>query len=135
MELDPWTQVQTKYHVGQDVRVKVVKVTNFGAFAELEDGVEGLIHLSELSREKITDPEEVVSVGQELDAKIIKIDIETRKIGLSVRAFMEDNERQEVLDVNRQPAETVTIGDTAPEGLTTLQSAFADAAKKEQGDA
>ena len=87
MELDPWTQVQTKYHVGQDVHVKVVKVTNFGAFAELEDGVEGLIHLSELSREKITDPEEVVSVGQELDAKIIKIDVETRKIGLSVTGF------------------------------------------------
>ena len=135
MELDPWTQVQSRYHVGQDVRVKVVKVTNFGAFAELEDGVEGLIHLSELSREKITDPEEVVSVGQELDAKIIKIDIETRKIGLSVRAFMEDNERQDVLDVNRQATETVTIGDTAPEGMTTLRSALADAAKKEEGDA
>jgi len=135
MELDPWTQVQTKYHVGQDARVKVVKVTNFGAFAELEDGVEGLIHLSELSREKITDPEEVVSVGQELDAKIIKIDVETRKIGLSVRAFMEDNERQEVLDINRQATETVTIGDTAPEGMTTLRSALADAAKKEEGDA
>jgi small subunit ribosomal protein S1 len=134
MELDPWTQVQTKYHVGQDVRVKVVKVTNFGAFAELEDGVEGLIHLSELSREKITDPEEVVSVSQELDAKIIKIDLETRKIGLSVRAFMEDNERQEVLDVNRQATETVTIGDTAPEEMTTLRSALADAAKKEEGD-
>ncbi len=114
--------------------MKVVKVTNFGAFAELEDGVEGLIHLSELSREKITDPEEVVSVGQELDAKIIKIDIETRKIGLSVRAFMEDNERQEVLDVNRQATETVTIGDTAPEEMTTLRSALADAAKKEEGD-
>jgi small subunit ribosomal protein S1 len=134
MELDPWTQVQTKYHVGQDVRVKAVKVTNFGAFAELEDGVEGLIHLSELSREKITDPEEVVSVGQELDAKIIKIDVETRKIGLSVRAFMEDNERQEVLDINRQATETVTIGDTAPEEMTTLRSALADAAKKEEGD-
>jgi small subunit ribosomal protein S1 len=134
MELDPWTQVQTKYHVGQDVRVKVVKVTNFGAFAELEDGVEGLIHLSELSREKITDPEEVVSVGQELDAKIIKIDVETRKIGLSVRAFMEDNERQDVLDVNRQATEAVTIADTAPEGMTTLRSALVDAAKKEDGD-
>jgi small subunit ribosomal protein S1 len=134
MELDPWTQVQTKYHVGQDVRVKVVKVTNFGAFAELEDGVEGLIHLSELSREKITAPEEVVSVGQELDAKIIKIDIETRKIGLSVRAFMEDNERQEVLEVNRQATETVTIGDTAPEEMTTLRSALAETVKKEEGD-
>jgi small subunit ribosomal protein S1 len=135
MELDPWTQVQTKYHVGQDVRVTVVKVTNFGAFAELEDGVEGLIHLSELSREKITDPEEVVSVGQELDAKIIKIDIETRKIGLSVRAFMEDNERQAVLDINRQATDAVTIGDTAPEGMAILRSALADAVKQEEGDA
>lgn len=132
MDLDPWTQVQTKYNVGQDVRVKVVKVTNFGAFAELEDGVEGLIHLSELSREKVADPEEVVSVGQELDTKIIKIDIETRKIGLSVRAFMEDNERQELSDVNRQAADTVTLGDTAPHGMATLRSALADAAKKEE---
>ena len=132
MELDPWTQVQTKYNVGQDVRVKVVKVTNFGAFAELEDGVEGLIHLSELSREKVADPEDVVSVGQELEAKIIKIDIETRKIGLSVRAFMEENERQGLRDVNRQAADTVTIGDTAPEGMATLRSALADAAEKDE---
>src|SRR5262249_9204173 len=134
MELDPWTQAQTKYHVGQDVRAKGVKVTNFRAFAELEDGVEGLIHLSELSREKITDPEEVVTVDQELDVKINTIDVECGKIGLSVRAFMEDNERQEVLDVNRQATETVTIGDTAPEEMTTLRSALADAAKKEEGD-
>ena len=134
MELDPWTQVQTKYHVGQDVRVKVVKVTNFGAFAELEDGVEGLIHLSELSREKVADPEEVVSVSQELAAKIIKIDVETRKIGLSVRAFMEENERQEIRDVNRQATDAVTIGDTAPEEMATFRSALADAIKKDEGD-
>jgi small subunit ribosomal protein S1 len=132
MELDPWTQVQTKYQVGQDVRVKVVKVTNFGAFAELEDGVEGLIHLSELSREKVADPEDVVSVNQELEAKIIKIDVETRKIGLSVRAFMEENERQELRDVNRQAADTVTISDTAPEGIAILRSALIDAAKEEE---
>ena len=132
MELDPWTQVQTKYQVGQDVRVKVVKVTNFGAFAELEDGVEGLIHLSELSREKVADPEDVVSVSQELEAKIIKIDVETRKIGLSVRAFMEENERQELRDVNRQAADTVTLSDTAPEGMATLRSALIDAAKEEE---
>jgi small subunit ribosomal protein S1 len=135
MELDPWTQVQTRYSVGQDVRVKVVKVTNFGAFAELEDGVEGLIHLSELSREKVADPEEVVNVGQELEAKIIKIDIETRKIGLSVRAFMEENERQELHDVNRQGADTVTIGDTAPQGMASLRSALADVARQEEEEA
>jgi len=114
--------------------VKVVKVTNFGAFAELEDGVEGLIHLSELSREKVADPEEVVSVSQELAAKIIKIDVETRKIGLSVRAFMEENERQDIRDVNRQATDAVTLGDTAPEEMATFRSALADAIKKDAGD-
>jgi len=111
MEPDPWTTVYTKYRVGQDVCVKVVKVTNFGAFAELEDGVEGLIHLSELSRDKVNDPEEVVGVGQECDTKIIKIDVETRKIGLSIRAFLEENERQDLADVNQQSSDTVTLGD------------------------
>lgn len=111
MEPDPWTTVYTKYRVGQDVRVKIVKVTNFGAFAELEDGVEGLIHLSELSRDKVNDPEEVVGVGQECDTKIIKIDVETRKIGLSIRAFLEENERQDLADVNQQSSDTVTLGD------------------------
>ncbi|MGE3540815.1 MAG: 30S ribosomal protein S1 [Candidatus Tectimicrobiota bacterium] len=131
MELDPWTQVQTRYTVGQDVQVKVVKVTNFGAFAELEDGVEGLIHLSELSREKVADPEEVVSVGQELEAKIIKIDVETRKIGLSVRAFMEENERQDLREVNRDVTDSLTLGDTAPEGMASLRSALEEATKTE----
>jgi len=111
MEPDPWTTVYTKYRVGQDVCVKIVKVTNFGAFAELEDGVEGLIHLSELSRDKVNDPEEVVGVGQECDTKIIKIDVETRKIGLSIRAFLEENERQDLADVNQQSTDTVTLGD------------------------
>jgi small subunit ribosomal protein S1 len=112
MEPDPWTLVYSKYRVGQDVTVKIVKVTNFGAFAELEDGVEGLIHLSELSRDKVNDPEEVVSIGQECETKIIKIDVETRKIGLSIRAFLEENERQELAEVNQQQSgETVTLGD------------------------
>ena len=90
-----------------------------------------------------TTPRAVARSQQRLDrlqledivAPCSKIDVETRKIGLSVRAFMEDNERQEVLDINRQATETVTIGDTAPEGMTTLRSALADAAKKEEGDA
>jgi small subunit ribosomal protein S1 len=111
MEPDPWTTVYTKYRVGQDVRVKIVKVTNFGAFAELEDGVEGLIHLSELSRDKVNDPEEVVSVGQESDTKIIKIDVETRKIGLSIRAFLEENEQKDLEDANQRSSDTVTLGD------------------------
>lgn len=127
MEPDPWSLVASNYQVGQDVRVKIVKVANFGAFAELEDGVEGLIHLSELSDERIGEPEEVVSVGQELDAKIIKIDAESRKIGLSIRAFSEESAHSELEEVNRQPSDTVTLGDMIPEEISNLRSALANA--------
>jgi small subunit ribosomal protein S1 len=131
MEPDPWTLVPSKYHVGQEIRVKIVKVANFGAFAELEDGVEGLIHLSELSSEKVENPEEVVTVGQELEAKIIKIDAEARKIGLSIRAFVEDAEQQEIDKVNRHASDTVTLGDMAPEQMADLRSALADGERGE----
>jgi small subunit ribosomal protein S1 len=131
MEPDPWTLVPSKYHVGQEIRVKIVKVANFGAFAELEDGVEGLIHLSELSSEKVDNPEEVVAVGQELDAKIIKIDAEARKIGLSIRAFIADTEQQDLDKVNRHASDTVTLGDMAPEQMADLRSALADGEKEE----
>jgi small subunit ribosomal protein S1 len=107
-------------------------VANFGAFAELEDGVEGLIHLSELSSEKVETPEEVVTVGQELDAKVIKIDAEARRIGLSIRAFSEETEPQEVDKLNRQTANPVTLGDMAPEGIADLRSALAGTEREEQ---
>lgn len=120
MEPDPWTLVQSKYRVGQVVRVKIVKLANFGAFAELEDGVEGLIHLSELG-DKVTSPEEVVSVGQEVTAKIIKIDPETHKIGLSLRELSAEAEAPEAEAHN-----PVTLGDVAPEAMSHLRSALAD---------
>jgi small subunit ribosomal protein S1 len=123
--------VPSRYHVGQEARVKIVKVANFGAFAELEDGVEGLIHLSELSSEKIENPEEVVAVGQELDTKIIKIDAEARRIGLSIRAFADDAEQQELGKINRQAVTPITLGDMVPEQMAGLRSALADSTERE----
>jgi small subunit ribosomal protein S1 len=72
-----------------DVKGKVVRTTDFGAFVELEDGVEGLLHVSELSHDRVSKPEDVVQLGQELTLKVIKLDPEERKIGLSLRAFLE----------------------------------------------
>ncbi len=123
LQPDPWTLVPTKYQVGQDVQVTVVKVMNFGAFAELEEGVEGLIHLSELSQDKIADPEEVVSVGQEFKVKIIKIDAETHKIGLSLRAF-EDSSAYTMAELTNEDTDTVTLGDMVAEA--ELRSALAE---------
>ncbi len=90
IQQDPWQgAVPEKYRVGMDVKGKVVRTTDFGAFVELEDGVEGLLHVSELSHDRVNKPEDVVQVGQELILKVIKLDPEERKIGLSLRAFIE----------------------------------------------
>jgi small subunit ribosomal protein S1 len=90
IQQDPWqAAVPEKYRVGMDVKGKVVRTTDFGAFVELEDGVEGLLHVSELSHDRVNKPEDVVQVGQELTLKVIKLDPEERKIGLSLRAFLE----------------------------------------------
>ena len=137
MEPDPWTLVETKYEVGQEVRVKIVKITNFGAFAELEDGVEGLVHLSELGQGKITDPEEVVSVGQELDTRIIKIEVATRKIGLSIRAMTEEIDRSETMDNEENlpadsPLPSSLPSDTMSDSMSSLQSALADAMREQE---
>ena len=131
LEPDPWTLVPEKYDVGQDVQVKIVKVTNFGAFAELEDGVEGLIHLSELSHDKIDNPEDIVSVGQELEAKIIKVDAETHKIGLSLRAFGDGGDYS-MRDFSNDESDTVTLGDMVSEEMSDLRSALEDAEREQR---
>ena len=90
VQQDPWqSSVPEKYRVGMDVQGKVIRTTDFGAFVELEDGVEGLLHVSELSHERVNKPEDVVQVGQDLTLKVIKLDPEERKIGLSLRAFLD----------------------------------------------
>ena len=87
---DPWqSTVLDKYRVGMDVKAKVVRLTDFGAFVELEDGVEGLLHISELSHERVAKPEDVVAVDQEFSLKIIKLDANERKLGLSLRAYLD----------------------------------------------
>ena len=82
---NPWNKVEEKYHVGDVVKVKISKLMPFGAFAELERGVEGLIHISQICERKISKPEEELKVGQKVNAKIIDLNLENKKIELSVR--------------------------------------------------
>jgi small subunit ribosomal protein S1 len=82
---DPWKTVEEKYKMGDEVKAKIVKLTNFGAFAVLDDGIEGLIHITELSEGKINDAKDVVDIGDEVAVRIIKIDMEARKIALSLK--------------------------------------------------
>jgi small subunit ribosomal protein S1 len=84
MASDPWEgDIPGRYHPGELKKGKVTKLTNFGVFVELETGLEGLLHISELSDDKIESPEEVVKVGDEIEVKVLRVEPKDRKIGLS----------------------------------------------------
>src|SRR5690606_13145121 len=81
---DPWaTDIPNRYQPGQLVKGTVTKITNFGVFVGLEEGLEGLLHISELADQKVENPSDLVSVGDEIEVKVLRVDSEDRKIGLS----------------------------------------------------
>jgi small subunit ribosomal protein S1 len=83
---DPWINaIPNNYQPGMIVKGKVTKITNFGVFVELEPGLEGLLHVSELSDQKIENPQDVVKIGDEVEVKILRVDMDDRKIGLSLK--------------------------------------------------
>jgi small subunit ribosomal protein S1 len=91
---EPWSRVAAIYEVGQLVRGTVTQLANFGAFARIEDGIEGLIHVSELSEQRIGHPRQVVSEGQDLILRIIRIDPARRRMGLSLRRALEASDEE-----------------------------------------
>ena len=105
---DPWaTEIPSKYQNGQVVKGKVTKLTNFGVFVGLENGLEGLLHISELSDQKVENPEDVVKVGDDIEVKILRVDTDERKIGLSRKRVDWANE---------------DLGEEATDGSTTTSS-------------
>ena len=86
---NPWYIFTGKYNEGDVASVKIVSLTTFGAFAEIVDGVDGLIHISQIADKRIAQPSEVLEVGQVVDAKIVAIDAENKKVSLSIRALLE----------------------------------------------
>ena len=84
-QTDPWTEIATKYPVGMVVKGKVSKIASFGAFVELEDGVDGLVHISQISDQRVEKVKDALDVGQEVEARVVKVDRGERRIGLSIR--------------------------------------------------
>lgn len=82
---NPWNEINKKYNVNDVVTAKVVKMMPFGAFVEIEEGIEGLVHISQITEKRITKPEEELQIGQKVNAKIIEIDTENKKMELSIR--------------------------------------------------
>lgn len=93
---DPWKLVAERYPVGSRVKGEVTSVPDFGVFVRLEEGVEGLIHVSQLSTERVDKPSTIFKVGDSVEAEVIHVDAHDRKVGLSVRALKKTEERQEM---------------------------------------
>ncbi len=96
---NPWHNFEEKYKVGSNVTGKVARIAPFGAFVELEPGIDGLIHISQLSDKRINNPTEVVNVGDEVTAKILDVDSEKHKISLSLKEARNDEEKKEEAEV------------------------------------
>jgi small subunit ribosomal protein S1 len=95
LEPDRWEEWFDLHNVGQVVRGKVARMTNFGAFVELDEGIEGLCHVSELDEKHVEKPTEFLNVSQEVEMKIIKLNLQEKKIGLSLKAMKEEEPRLE----------------------------------------
>jgi len=110
LEPDPWQAAISKYPVGSKIVGKITNVTDFGVFVEVEDGIEGLVHVSEISEEKINSPVGLYKVGNELETRVINVSAKDRKIGLSIKA-LEDKEEAVLEEYQKKQATPSTIGD------------------------
>ena len=134
MTEDPWIRaIPAKYIPGHIIKGTVTKLTNFGAFVELEPDLEGLLHISELADHKIEKPQDVVKEGDEVEVKILKVDNEARKIGLSLRrAQWAAQEHQAAMSVQQQTPETVETSGNVEQSVGLEQPEKAEAEQTQQ---
>ena len=93
-EENPWKDAEEKFAVGTVVTGKVARMTDFGAFVELESGVDALLHVSQISRERVEKPQDVLSIGQEITAKVVDLNVDAKKISLSMKALANDEDQE-----------------------------------------
>lgn len=124
LEGDPWSQIEMKYGIGSQHDVKVTKTADFGAFVELAADIEGLIHISELTTDKIQSVEDFAKVGQVLKAEVITIDKDARKIGLSSKLVKLRDQKADVDDYVKKATQTskTSLGDMFGDQLKNLKA-------------
>jgi len=103
---DPWESISKKFPVGSVVKGKVSKIASFGAFIELEDGVDGLVHISQISDQRVEKVKDALEVGQEVEARVVKVDRAERRIGLSIRAMTMTEEELKALNAEASAEES-----------------------------
>ena len=99
-EDSPWVKATKDLKVGDVIKVKIVRILPFGAFAEVAEYVDGLIHISQISNKRINKPSDVLAIGDEVEAKVIEINDETKQIGLSMKALMTDDAGDEAVSAD-----------------------------------
>jgi small subunit ribosomal protein S1 len=119
LEQDPWSQIETKYPIGSQHNVKVMKLADFGVFVQLEENIEGLIHISELANKRVEKPDDVVKVDDTVLAEIITIDKDARKIALSVKLVKLREAKADVADYAKKASATAktSFGDLFGDAL------------------
>ena len=108
-ELNPWKDAEKKYAVGDTVTGTVARMTDFGAFVELEEGVDALLHVSQISKEHIEKPADVLSIGQEVTAKVVDFNEADKKISLSIKALLAPEPKEEKEEPQEEDADVVSV--------------------------
>ena len=126
---DPWDAIAKRFPVGSVVKGKVSKIASFGAFVELEDGVDGLVHISQISDQRIDKVKDALEVGQDVEARVVKVDRGERRIGLSIRAMTmtEDEVQRLVAEAAGEETEPISAKSSGGEEFGGLSAAFDNA--------
>jgi len=118
LQPDPWDSVAQRYEVGKEITGTVTNVTDFGVFVELEEGIEGLVHVSEISKEKVKTPVGMFNVGDVLNARVMNINSDERRIGLSIKRLEMESDQEYLSDyVNNMGPATSSFGEILRENL------------------
>ena len=121
---DPWAAIAEKYTVGMKISGKVTKTSSFGAFVEIEDGVDGLVHISQISDDHVEKVKDILNVGDQIEARVVKVDVKEHRIGLSIKAA-------KVSDDDFEVEEEMLEGLQAGEDIVNLSGALGNALESE----
>ena len=132
---DPWEGLESRFPNGSKITGPVTSVTDFGVFVQIEEGIEGLVHVSQIANERIDRPAEHFQVGEVIECEILNIDLRERKIGLSVRALRRTEERAEMAAYMDREGEggRFTLGDSLGEQLQSVTPRKSDGESESEG--
>ncbi len=124
-EENPWTIFQNNYNVDDTVTVKIVSMTTYGAFARIIPGIDGLIHISQIANKHVAKPQDELTIGQEVEAKIIAVDTEKKRVSLSIRALLPEAEAVEAV-VEETVVEEAVVEEVAAEAVEAVEEPVAE---------